>query len=219
MDTKDELLREQAYTDLMRNFELESKSFFMVTTEINAIDYLDQSVRFLLETDKNMFAWKWVVISLHGSLYGFCISALRGTNPDLVKTKKKKWIIGFPEALKRCQDIEYMKMGGSLSDKPLILNEKQQKAISIIQEKFRNNFEHFPPMSISLASIDIAENVSYVYEVIEKLIFESNTFLHRIEKEDQLRIKSLCSSGQQIAVSMNEKLNKYIQEYERLQSI
>ncbi|HEY7535892.1 MAG TPA: hypothetical protein VH878_08095 [Thermodesulfobacteriota bacterium] len=36
------------------------------------------------------FAWKWVIIALHGALYGFAVSACTGSNPYTVTMKKHK---------------------------------------------------------------------------------------------------------------------------------
>ncbi len=199
-----------------RIIELELKSFFEVTTEINALDYLEQSLKFLLESERNLLAWKWIVISIHGALYGFCISALRGSNPDLVRTKNKKKIIGFPEALKRCRNVTYLKKSGNITDQPLVVTKKQEEAINNIQKKFRDNFEHFPPSSYSIAGLDIAENIAQIFEVIEFLTFKTKTYILRLENEEKERISVLCTTGQQIANSMNLKLNNYLEEYQKL---
>lgn len=46
----------------------------------NALDYLETSVRSLIDVDRTPWAWKWVCIALHGAIYGFGICAIEGTN-------------------------------------------------------------------------------------------------------------------------------------------
>ena len=49
------------------------------TNEVeNAIDYLEQSAKFF-EDVENPHRFKWLMISLHGALYGFGICAIKGT--------------------------------------------------------------------------------------------------------------------------------------------
>jgi len=38
--------------------------------ETNALDYLIRAGQFIKETEKDLSAWKWVVLALHGSLWG-----------------------------------------------------------------------------------------------------------------------------------------------------
>jgi len=52
-------------------------------TEENALDSLEMSAEFLSRSDMK-HQWKWVSIALFNALYGFCIAAIRGTNPDRV---------------------------------------------------------------------------------------------------------------------------------------
>ncbi len=60
------------------------------TEETNALDYLEKAYFFIQETENNHTAWKWVILSLHGALYGFAICALKGTNPERVTDFKRK---------------------------------------------------------------------------------------------------------------------------------
>ena len=64
--------------------------FLRLTEEKNALDFLEQAGRFILETENNSISWKWVVLSLHGALYGFAICACKGTNPERVIDFKRK---------------------------------------------------------------------------------------------------------------------------------
>lgn len=64
--------------------------FLRVTEEINALDFLEKAGRFIIETENNSIAWKWVILSLHGALYGFAICACKGTSPERVIDFKRK---------------------------------------------------------------------------------------------------------------------------------
>ena len=84
--------------------------FLRLSEEENSIDYLKKAYNYILETEKDVTAWKWGILSLYDALYGFAICALKITNLDRVTyhTKKGKVrLISFDEALKRCQDSSW----------------------------------------------------------------------------------------------------------------
>src|SRR5713226_10232985 len=56
------------------------------TEESNALDYLEKALRFIKAAADHPLAWKWVILSVHGALYGFMICTLKGTDPDNVCT-------------------------------------------------------------------------------------------------------------------------------------
>lgn len=58
--------------------------YLEVTEETNAIDYLEQTHGHILRTEGEPFAWKWVVITLHGALYGFAVCAVKAGDPSRV---------------------------------------------------------------------------------------------------------------------------------------
>ena len=55
--------------------------------------------------------WKWILISVHGALYGFAICALRCT--DSQRVMKGQNLISPREALLRCQSDVHMKQNVS----------------------------------------------------------------------------------------------------------
>ena len=61
-----------------------------LTEESNALDYLEKASFFIKQTESDNVAWKWVIISLHGALYGFAICACKGTNPERVIDFKRR---------------------------------------------------------------------------------------------------------------------------------
>ncbi|MDD9851121.1 MAG: hypothetical protein OXU94_05070 [Gammaproteobacteria bacterium] len=54
------------------------------TEESNAIDYLEKAYYFLTLIKQEPTNWKWVILALHGALYGFAICALQGAHYELV---------------------------------------------------------------------------------------------------------------------------------------
>src|SRR5438093_599453 len=78
-----------------------------LTEEQNAVDYLETAYAALQRTPRDRLAWKWVVIGLHGALYGFAICVLKGTDYTQVldpKFRRHRRLIDFDKAIKRCQD-------------------------------------------------------------------------------------------------------------------
>jgi hypothetical protein len=131
--------------------------YLSVTEELNALDFLVNAGHYILETENNPFAWKWVTISLHGALYGFAICACKGTNRERVidfKKESKVWHVleilpdevekkGFPQDLKIKYDPQKKKIvfkGGMSDDVRRLLielsnNELYQEAINNIYLK------------------------------------------------------------------------------------
>lgn len=59
--------------------------FLRLTEELNALDFFEKAVAFLRETDTSDVAWKWVVIGLHGAMYGFTV---RQTSPTATRLRQ-----------------------------------------------------------------------------------------------------------------------------------
>jgi hypothetical protein len=81
--------------------------YLRFTEETNALDYLERAGEFIKSTSSDPKVWKWVILSLHGALYGFAISACKGSDYQSVVRKTKKGherLITLDEALKMCQD-------------------------------------------------------------------------------------------------------------------
>jgi hypothetical protein len=149
------------------------ENWFRINEKENAIDFLEKAAYFL-EQKEDQNRWKWVAISLFGSLYGFLICAIQGTNPDRVINKASKYpdkLISFPEALQRAQKDEYMQQ--FMFSKTLKLTESQKRSIDFIHKTFRNKFEHFIPTRWSIETSGMPEIVSEVLNVIEFLALKS----------------------------------------------
>ena len=159
------------------------------TEEKNALDFLKRAHGFIRQVDSDDAAWKWIIISLYGALYGFAICACKGTNPDNVTydTKKGKRLIAFNEALRRCQDPSRRQM--SLCCKHLTVTPAQQKSVDRLQEDFRHKFEHYIPTSSSIEIHGMPDICLDVIEVIRALVFDTGIPLH-LDTRERSKLKS-----------------------------
>ena len=168
-----------------------------LSEEINAIDYLYRADFFISQTEKDRTAWKWVIISLFGALYGFAICALKGTdyhnvlkrgkNGEIIKTKNGELLISFDAAIKLCQNPLYMNM--TVMSKCLILTDAQKESIRKLKDVLRNRFEHFIPTGWSIEIHGLPEISLNILEIIYFLALESGnyTYLNDFQKR---KIKS-----------------------------
>jgi hypothetical protein len=151
--------------------------YLSFTTETNALDYLDRAARFIREAVNDDTAWKWVIIALHGSLYGFAICACKGTDYTNVTYETKRGdrrLISFSSALEACQDPKRMSM--TVMSKPLVLSDEQQAAIKRLQESLRNPFEHYIPMSWYIELHGMPTLAIHCLEVIRFLALETGNY-------------------------------------------
>jgi hypothetical protein len=174
------------------------EKYLRFTEETNALDYLDRAGQFIKETPNNLLAWKWVVLSLHGALYGFAICACQGTNPDNVtyKTKKgKKILISFDKALERCQDHKRMNM--LIGSHPLVLTDSQQESIVLLKKDLRNMFEHYIPSGWSIEIHGLPQIAVDILNVIRFLAIETRTYIH-LNQSQMRKIKSIVYQSNKI---------------------
>ena len=83
------------------------KRSLVFSDETNALDYLKRGALFVREAAADDHAWKWVIISLHGALYGFAVCACKGTDYSTVTCQTKggdRKLISFQQAIAACQD-------------------------------------------------------------------------------------------------------------------
>ncbi|MCJ7552531.1 MAG: hypothetical protein MUO34_01490 [Ignavibacteriaceae bacterium] len=143
--------------------------------QTNALDYLEKSFSFLQTVEQNPQNWKWVIITLHSALYGFAISACKGTNYESVVTKTKRGherLIDFDEALRRSQDPTWMRV--NINYRVFELSLSQKESIRKLHKVFRNNFEHFTPTSWSIEIHGMPMIILDCFEVIRLLIIYSD---------------------------------------------
>lgn len=161
-----------------------------LTEETNALDYLERAACFIRETEQNQLAWKWVVLALHGALYGFAICACQGTNYENVTVQTKKGerkLISFGKALERCQDPNCM--GMLIGSQPLVLSVSQLESIQLLKNELRNKMEHYVPSGWSIEIHGMPQIAIDALDVIRFLAVDTHTYIHL--KQTQIkRIKS-----------------------------
>ena len=139
-------------------------NFLRLTEELNALDCFEKAVSFIREAQSSDIAWKWVVLSLHGALYGFAVSASQGTNADSVSVptrKGQRHLIGFDDAIKRCE--------AGRAGKTLVLSTEERKSIHTLTKVLRNNLEHYCPRHWSIELHGIPTMAVNCVRVIETL--------------------------------------------------
>lgn len=108
-----------------------------------AIDSLSKAKLFL-ERQSDRYRWMWTVLSVHHSLYAFCITCLYENCPGFALDKRGKRTIGFEEALKRVQEEKYMCCKKwTFPTCALKLTKEQELHIKELHREWRNYFMHF----------------------------------------------------------------------------
>ena len=131
--------------------EHESGDWLRLDELTNAIDNLEMCGHFLSHLP-HPIRWKWAIVALHQTIYGFAICAVKGTDDQSVlKEKKRKGVtelqlISIWEALKRADDPQYLWPDA----KPIQVTENESEALEKLVSEFRNGFEHFQPAGWSI---------------------------------------------------------------------
>lgn len=97
----------------------------------NAIDYLEKAT-FHFNNREDAYWFKWLMISLHGALYGFGVCAVKGTNTERVlkqKFKKTKFEQEKKETVKYYKDLGFDIKDGKLLDSTVWYNLSQLLSI------------------------------------------------------------------------------------------
>ena len=169
--------------------KIESK-ILGLSEEKNALDYLEKAYYYIQKTDEDVIAWKWVVLSLHGGLYAFAVCALTWGNYKRVTYTNKKGVerlISFDEALRRCQQPNYMRI--SVGGNELQLSSEQKESIKKLKQ-IRNRLEHYIPMSWRIYLDGIPEVVINVLDVIRFLVLNTSNQFNFSENRKK-RVKSI----------------------------
>ncbi len=173
------------------------------TAETNALDYLERAGKFIRQTESDTKAWKWVIISLHGALYGFAICACRSTDYENIIRRTKKGIerlISLDDALRICQDKEWM--GTLYGGKPLILTENQKYSIKMLKKTLRNNFEHFKPKGWSIEVHGLPGIAIDILDIIRFLAVGTFRYQH-LNQSQRRRIKSIVFQSKRLLKMSN----------------
>lgn len=173
-----------------------------IDEQTNALNYLEMLNKFVYKVNENRFYWKWVMITLHGAMYGFAVSAIRGTNSDsvVISTKNGERLISFDEALRRCQDKIWIQY--ALLNEALILTESQKKSIRKMKNLFRNEFIHFKPKGWSIEIHDFIRITLDCLDVIRYLGIQTYSgYGYNFNK--QRKVKSLVFQTRKIITRLD----------------
>ncbi|MFC1453813.1 hypothetical protein ACFLQL_01385 [Verrucomicrobiota bacterium] len=151
----------------------------------NVVDYLKRAATFLEQTLEDVTAWKWVVISLHGALYGAAVCNLYLMDRKEVLVKDTEKLIDFATVVRRCQDARFM--NGLVTTNVLHLTPRQKRSIKFLNQPFRNSFVHFSPTSWAIVLRGFPDMVRDVVQAIIFLTLESgNHIMHLAKHRDEL---------------------------------
>lgn len=177
------------------------EKYLRFSEETNALDYLERAGEFIKATSSDPKAWKWVILSLHGALYGFAISACKGSDYETVVKKTKKGherLITLDEALTMCQDEKWMgTLHGGLA---LNLSNSQKDSIRRLKATLRNNFEHYIPGGWSIEMHGFPRISMDILDVIRFLAVDTFRYQH-LNQAQRKKIKSMVFQGKKILKS------------------
>jgi len=173
------------------------------TAETNALDFLQRAREFIQQTESDIKAWKWVILALHGALYGFAICACRSIDHENIIRRTKKGIerlISLDDALRICQDGEWM--GTLHGGKPLELTESQKYSIQKLKKSLRNNFEHYIPKGWSIEIHGLPGIAMGILDIIRFLSVETFRYQH-LNQGQRRRIKSIIFQSKRLLKKSN----------------
>ena len=165
--------------------------FLRLSEHMNALDYLEKAQRFLYEADEDCTAWKWVIISLHGALYGFAVCALeQGNVLNVIKGNRKSAmdklkkgtarLVSFWEVLRRCQDPAQVGNARALQ-----LSRRQKESLDTLVKLLRNEFEHFIPKGWSIELHGMPQIAIHTLEIIGFLALRTGCAIHLDDVQKQ----------------------------------
>ncbi|WP_132005305.1 hypothetical protein [Mesobacillus foraminis] len=152
--------------------------YILSTNELeNAIDYLDKAAYYFNNRD-DKYWFKWLMISLHGALYGFGVCAVKGIVPERVLEmrlgtkrfeQKRKEIIDFYR-----NDLRFDLEGNEkILDRTVEYNLSQLLSIHEILEKCQD--ESIMKQKLSSKTLKITD---LQQEAINRMVSYRNDFAH-----------------------------------------
>jgi len=84
-----------------------------------------------------------------------------------------------------------------VESKPLQLSDQQRESIRILKDVFRNNFEHYIPLSWSIEVHGLPQLVIDVLEVIRFLALDSGNYVH-LNQSQKRRVRSVIFQSKRI---------------------
>ena len=179
--------------------EANSPGMWRLDESENALDYLEVAIRHLMEVDRNPWAWKWVVIGLHGALYGFGVCAVAGSDYDRVTYEAKsgdRKLHGFDKILKMCQQSKWMEQ--FVHSKVLKLTAEQKEAITFLKDTLRNRLQHYIPGLWYVELEGVPAKLAPLFDVIEFLAADCHNVRFRRRANGIKRVRALCEAGRRL---------------------
>jgi len=172
--------------------------YLRLTEETNALDYLERAGEFIGQAMSDDRAWKWVVLALHGALYGFAIAACKSSDyQSVVKTTKNghERLITLDETLDMCKDAAWM--GTLQGGLPLVLSVSQEESIRKLKGTLRNSFEHYIPRGWSIELHGFPRIAIDVLDVVRFLAVETFRYQH-LSQAQRKKIKSIVFKAKRL---------------------
>jgi hypothetical protein len=141
----------------------------------NAIDYLEKAT-FHFNNKEDAYWFKWLMISLHGALYGFGVCAVKGISPERVlklKFKKSKFEQKKKEMVEFYKNELGFKIEGAVLDSTIEYNLSQLLGIWDILELCQD--ESYMMQRLDSKILKITERQK---EAITKMTDYRNDFAH-----------------------------------------
>ncbi|GIO35802.1 hypothetical protein J41TS12_06630 [Paenibacillus antibioticophila] len=174
------------------------ESFIRTDERLESIKSLEKTIQFLEESEKDIYQWKWFLISLHNALQCFMVLALKGSNSlKIMKTSDAtKWMTAYESGsdypitkldffMKLFEKIQSDSIGMFTTSQRFESNESIDTSVKRLNE-FRNRFIHFMPKSWSLEIIGLPGLALDVLEVIEFLFYKSGNVYFYEEGQHKL---------------------------------
>jgi len=172
--------------------------YLRFTEETNALDYLEKAGEFIPRTLTDSKSWKWVILCLHGALYGFAVSACKGSDYQSVVKRTKKGherLITLDEALTMCQDENWM--GTLYGAHALKLTSSQSDSIRQLKATLRNGFEHYIPGGWSIEMHGFPRISMDILGVIKFLSVGTFRYQH-LNQSQRRKIKSIIFRSRKV---------------------
>lgn len=173
--------------------ELEGQDGFISIDNIeNAIDSLETAL-FLLSRSSDR-KWKWISITIHHSLYSFCISYIHKGNYERVsrinKITGKRELISFEKAINKVLNTPYYSYSKLKDQKNRIkLTQKERDDINWLSYEIRNSFTHFIPQVTSIDIKKIKSVCLTAINIIEIVAIKSYSLVYIDNENSQNRIQ------------------------------
>ncbi|WP_338789183.1 hypothetical protein [Metabacillus sp. FJAT-53654] len=171
--------------------------FILHTDELdNSIDYLEKAA-FYYKNRKDKYCFKWLMISLHGALYGFGVCAVKGITIERVlemKLGKAKFEKKKKETVKYYEQMGFVVENESILDQVVDYNASQLLSIWDILDYCQDEGIMTQRLDSKVLKMTDMQN-----QAIKKMIHYRNEFAHfkpkalGITKSEQWIIKEIIN--------------------------